>query len=131
MQLRHGTRADAAAEAVAHHEVVSFLHLTDKRRNRRPIVGVISVGHHDDVASGFADPTHQGRSIAFAPFVDHSGTELLRNLDGSVGRAVVSDYDLASNSELRETAKRFLDTDRNRLLLVETRNHGRHDGCRL
>jgi len=54
VERRHRPGPDAAREAVAHHEVVAFAELRDEGHERREVVAVVRVAHHDRV-TGFSN----------------------------------------------------------------------------
>ncbi len=111
MQLRHRALGDATAEPVAHDQVVPFPYLAHEGRNRGPVIRVIGVRHDDDVTRRFADTPEERGAVTLARLEHHSRAEPPRDLDRTIGRAVVGHHHFAVDTELGETALRFLDAD--------------------
>ena len=64
VQERHGLGADAAAKAIAHHEVGAVAKLGEEARDVRELVAVVGVGHEDVLAARGANAGVEGSAVA-------------------------------------------------------------------
>src|SRR5437879_3304229 len=74
MERWHGTRADAAREAVAHHEVVTLPKLLHERTDRGEVVAVVGIAHDDEAPTGSSDATEQRAPVSLLLHIDHSSS---------------------------------------------------------
>src|SRR6185436_14429807 len=109
MQRRHGVWADAALEAVAHHERIAAAQLLHEPVEPAEIVAVVGVAHDDVAAAGGGDAGAERRAVAALGGRDHPGPGLRREPARFIARAVVGDQHLALDAGTLEEAARFLD----------------------
>nr|BFE77248.1 hypothetical protein GCM10020092_105490 [Actinoplanes digitatis] len=125
VQERHRALADAAAEPVAHDNVVPVAQALDERPELREVVGVVGVGHDHVAAAGLGDAGDQRGAVALAGRVHHPGAGADGYLLGAVGRSVVADQHLTPDTQFGERTQRLADTGFQGLRLVEA---GQQDG---
>jgi hypothetical protein len=89
MQKWHRISFYPALKPIAHHQVVPFSELIDKREKITEIVAVVCVGHNHKFALGTFYTMPQSIPVTFLPDMYHPRTQALGNIDGVVGTAVV------------------------------------------
>ena len=94
VQERHRTGRNAAGEAIAHDEIAAVTQFGHKKLQAGKIVTVIGVAHDDETALGRRDAGPECRTIATFRNRDDMRAAILRQRDGTVGRAVVGDQNL-------------------------------------
>ena len=80
MQHRHRARADAAGEAVAHHQVVALAQLGQEARDVREVIAVVRIGHEHIGAAGGGDARVQRGTVAANRYGDEASTAVCRDL---------------------------------------------------
>src|SRR6185312_7926268 len=126
MERRHRSRTNTTTKAIAHHQVKALAQFLDERPEGAEIVTIISVPHDHESAVCCVDASHQGITISFGRDLRDAGAKRFRDFSGTVGAAVVGDYDLANDAELIQRVPRFLNTTGNRFGFIQARHYDRH-----
>src|SRR5712664_3155153 len=98
MQERHRSRFDRSVprgKTTALDQIVPFPQLIEKPWNLRKIVAVVGVSHNNEPAAGRRDSAHECVAVTSFGNGDHAGAQLLGDLNGAVGAAVVCHNDLS------------------------------------
>ena len=126
VQEGHRAVLDAAAEAVAHDQVVAGPQALDEGFDVAEVVAAVGVAHDHVAAVGGFEAAHQRRPVALGGDVHDPRAEPAGDLLGAVGAAVVGDHDLADGARPLEPFLGHRDALPDRLLLVEARHHDRY-----
>src|SRR6266545_60124 len=124
-QQRHRARCDAA-HPVADDKLRAVLELLDETRNLAEVVREVGIDHDDEVALGGGEAGEIRASIAATRLLDHEGARSTREIAAAVRRAVVDDDDFACKSALVEDGAGPGHAFRDRLRLVQARDHDGH-----
>ena len=65
MMPRHGAVFDFAAQAITHHEAITFAPLGDEPWNFREVMAAIGIAHDDEAAPCLFDAFAQGAAVPF------------------------------------------------------------------
>jgi len=128
VQVRHGTRIDAAQEAVAHHEVQAAAQRSDEGFEARPVVRVVGIGEHHVAAPSRADAGHERGPVAPDRLVHDPRAQRLRDLHRGVRRAVVGHDDFPVHAHAPHGFLGLANAGAQRPLLVEVRHDGGNFG---
>jgi len=120
VEERHGTRRDAAGEAVADDDVGAAAQLVYKETEVGEIVAVVGVAHHHIAAAGRFDAAEQRSPVAALGNTHDASAELRGDPRRSVGAAVVGDDDFACNGIGLQEGFRLPDAGGERSGLVQT-----------
>src|SRR5216683_3645197 len=132
VEWRHGAGFDAAAEAVAHDDVVAFPQFFHESRHVAEVIAVVGVAHDDECAMRGRNAGAQRGSITALRYADHTRSVLLGNLDRAVRRSVVGDDDFAGKACLAECLRRLIHAEGQRVGLIQAGDdHGYIGGLRL
>src|SRR4029077_19194408 len=88
VQPRHGAGPGAAAEAVAHDQLVALAQAFYERVDGAEVVGVVRIAHDDVAPARRLDPGPERGAIAPLRHRHDASPQLGRDLDGRVGTAV-------------------------------------------
>ena len=125
MQRGHRSRLNPAAEAVAHHQVVTFAQLRDERGNVREVVTLIGVAHDHEFTARSGEAAEQRAAVPFSFDRDNARAQAACNLDGAIRASIIGDHHFAAQSRALECGESLGDTDADGFFLVEARHHHR------
>src|SRR5882724_3569865 len=126
MKRRHRARLDSAAETIAHHQVVTLAQFLYKLWYFAEVIAVVSVAHNNESALRCGYSCFQRRAVASFGDTNHSCSMRFSKLDRTVGRAIICHHHFATQPRSPKRRDCFVDAERQRLHLVETRNYHRN-----
>ncbi len=122
MQGWHGTRGNAAAKTITHHQVDAGTQPLDIRREIGKIVAVVGVTHDDELALRGLHASHQRGAITGRRRMDNARPGACRHLNRSVGGSIVCHQHFPMNTRPANVVERGKHTAAYRFLLVEARH---------
>src|SRR5208337_180193 len=125
MKRRHGPRLDTAAKAVSYDQAGAVPQLFDEPRNMPKLIAIVGIPHHDVLAGGGGDASHERAAIAFGLNAHDLCTKTLGNLNRTVGAAVIANDNLAHDICRLNCRLCLLDALAYGLCLVQAGHHDR------
>ena len=90
-------------------QVITFAQLFEEARNLLEVITAVGIAHDDEAAAGGGDAAHQGAAITARRNIDYSRTESRRDVERTVGAAVVGDDNFPRDVVFANRPLRFLD----------------------
>src|SRR5579883_2648017 len=118
VQERHRAGLDTPKEAITHHQVIALAKLLDEIRHFAEVVAVIGIAHDDVGSAASCNSRLQRGAIAARLDSNHPGSVSFRDFNRAVGRAVVSDDDLAAQPGFLERRAGLINAKSQRICLV-------------
>lgn len=106
VQRRHGPFRNTTLETVAHHQLIAFPQLLQKRHQVQKIIAVICIAHDHIFSIGCITAADQRSSVALHRHMYQPGSTAFCDLLGAVRAAVVRDQHLAVYMILLQEVKR-------------------------
>src|SRR5216684_8883417 len=127
MERRHGPRLYSAFEPISHHKIVAFPQLGHERIELRKVVRVIGIAYNHEAPSCGPNAANQGCSVATFTNRYDARAKALRNLPGTIGRAIIGDQYLSADVRLRQIARCLFHARGDSFCLVQTG----HEDCQF
>src|SRR5438094_2426213 len=111
MRKTHGARDDPAAasrQTTPLNQIESLPEFGDKIRDFEEVITVVRVAHDDERSASSRNPGCQSVSVTLRRHLHHMCVQLLGEIDGFIGAAVVGDYNFSPNIMLFESFLRLL-----------------------
>ena len=119
VQRWHRAGAYASAEAIAHDEFGAVAELGEEARSVREVVAVVGVGHQNVLAARSEDAGVERSAVTADGYGDEARAVVVRNLLRAIGRAVVSNDDLAGDAIFAQRGVGLVDAGGESLGLIE------------
>src|SRR5439155_26407855 len=102
---RHGARLNVTREAISHHELGTRAPLLNKLWNLGEVITVVRITHDDELAPSFIDSLSERIPVSPDSGMNHPGSALTRDFDGTVRCSVIGDNYFPANSVLAKSRK--------------------------
>lgn len=126
MEPGHGSGTYAAAEPIAHDEVMALAQPLDEGLDVAEVVRVVGITHDDIATTGGRNARLQGTAVTTVRDSDHPSSVKAGDLGRAIRATVIGHDDLAPHTRLAQGLKGLVHATTDGASLVEARHNNRH-----